>query len=58
MVPDYSPQGGTVEAIEHPGSFVYSRIQALYQRNFHGGLNPAEYLLQTDFIRQCELLLS
>ena len=51
MVPDYSHKvryGRSHQS--YPGSLPIPSYKR-YQRNFMGGLNPAEYLLQTDFIQ-------
>ena len=51
MVPDYSHKvryGRSHQS--YPGTLPIPSYRR-YQRNFMGGLNPAEYLLQTDFIQ-------
>lgn len=51
MVPEYSHKvryGRTHQS--YPGTLPIPSYRR-YQRNFMGGLNPAEYLLQTDFIQ-------
>ena len=51
MVPDYSHKvryGRSHQS--YPGSLPIPSYKR-YQRNFMDGLNPAEYLLQTDFIQ-------